>query len=341
MYLIKAQNVSLRIEGTDILHGISLLLFPGELVGLLGPSGCGKSSLVRVLLKMTEPSKGEVYYGQKEQKEQTSDIQKSFGYVPQDDIVHRSLTVEKAFHYSFLLRKGPGIERDTARQKVNTLMKKLDLSHRAKTRIKRLSGGERKRVNLGIELLTDPIVLFLDEPTSGLDPHLDLQMMKLFKELTTSNRSLLVTTHILTNIDFFDTVFFLYQGYLVFGGSPTAALKFFDVPEHEYIYTKVRRVSPMKMRKIFLESPYYKEFLNRKPTISPDQLLRDVQLTDKQPIYRSPEKETDQIKSTIQSSEESEKPELEKPVVDAIDDELLKLKERLQQSKNQDQNREK
>ncbi|MBN2381916.1 ABC transporter ATP-binding protein [bacterium] len=340
MYLIKATNISLRLDGTDILQSISLLLYPGELTGLLGPSGCGKSSLVRVLLQMYEPTKGTVQYSLSGSGSKGSPARQMFGYVPQDDIVHRSLTVEQAFGYSYVLRKGPGVSRDEVKVKVKALLHTLDLQHRADTRIKRLSGGERKRVNLGIELLTDPVVLFLDEPTSGLDPHLDHQMMKLFRELTLSGRSLMVTTHILTNIEFFDTVFFLFKGHLVFGGTPAAALEYFQVEDHELIYTRVRSARPAQLSDHFRKSPFYEAFMQRKPREmgSPGLQHSEQARPDQGPAHRAGEHGG--VASKVPVSDRTEQHASDRPVGSTIEDELQKLKERIRQRKEQEQKEE-
>jgi len=326
MYLIKANNISVRLGGSEILRSLSLALYPGELAGLLGPSGCGKTTLVRILLKMLEPSSGNVQYGMFSGQTDPLVIRKSFGYVPQDDIVHRSLTIEKAFLYSYLLRSGPKADTSAGPKKIESLMKTLDLQHRSNVKIRKLSGGQRKRVNLGIELLTDPVVLFLDEPTSGLDPHLDLQMMQLFKSLTSVDRSIMVTTHVLTNIELFDIVFFLYDGQLVFGGTPAAALAYFEVSEHELIYSKVRRTKAGQLAEKFRNSPFYQEFMQR----------------GAKPVSTSPSASTNQKAPIVASGvgQDTDKPvakdiESGGPAMDTIDRELQKLKERIQRSKEQ------
>lgn len=211
---------------------------------------------------MIEPTSGKVLYNHEDSLNRGGK-QMLIGYVPQDDIVHKSLTVDKAFLYSYFLRVKPGENREAARRRVREVLSLLDLSGRADTKIKKLSGGERKRVNLGIELLTDPRVLFLDEPTSGLDPYLERQMMKQFRKLTSSQRALLVTTHRLANVNLFDLVIFLSKGYLVFGGTPQDALEFFQVSDHELIYGKLRLMGPPRLADRFRQSVFYPKFETR------------------------------------------------------------------------------
>jgi ABC transport system ATP-binding/permease protein len=261
--MLQVLAISLKIGSSEILHGISFDLYPGEFVGLLGPSGCGKSSIVRILLNMLEPTGGSIRFGGKNEKNSPSENRPKLGYVPQDDIVPRSLTIEQAFRYAALLRADPDDPRDRIWKAVTATMESLELSARATTRIRNLSGGERKRVNLGIELLSNPDMLLLDEPTAGLDPHLDLQMLKLLKGLATGQRSVLVTTHILANVALFDTLLFIAQGRLVFAGSPLGALTFFGVSDHDQIYTRVRHISPAVLAERFRSSAFLAEYQSR------------------------------------------------------------------------------
>lgn len=262
MALVQTHDLTFRRGRTTILHGLSVTIHPGEYVGLLGPSGCGKSTFVRTMLGLLSPHKGTITY---DSLLQPTNGQLNMGYVPQDDVVHTSLTVKQALYYAFMLRATESIDEGVAHKKVQQILKLLDLETRAKNRVRHLSGGERKRVNLGIELLHDPALLFLDEPTAGLDPHLEREMMKLFRKLMTPRRSILVTTHRLANVTMFDMVLFLVQGTLVFGGRPEHALAFFQVDDYERIYSKVRLLAPDAIARKFQQSEWYQPFLHRLP----------------------------------------------------------------------------
>lgn len=261
MALIKTVNVSLRLNGVDILNSISLCLNRGEFIGLLGPSGCGKSTLVKVLLGFYHPSEGEVVTESISSDQTSNGIRR--GYVPQEDIVHKTLTVGRALYFSYVLNHNRQDVEKTAEKEIDKLLKTMDLKHRQHTRIKRLSGGERKRVNLALELLNDPELLFLDEPTSGLDPYLEKTMMKLFRKLSLQNRCLVVTTHRLANVTLFDQVLFLVSGFLVFAGKPEELLAFFEVDDFEHIYTKSRLLTPPRLRARYLKSHYFRAFMER------------------------------------------------------------------------------
>lgn len=259
--MITVKGLSYRVADKSILQAISLTILPGEFIGLLGPSGCGKSTLLRIILGMVQPSDGVVQF-----MENGSPTTKrpNIGYVPQEDIVHRGLTVGKAFHYACRLHGGPELLALDVEKRTDEVLKKLELHHRRGTHIRSLSGGERKRVNVGIELLSEPDILFLDEPTAGLDPHLDRQLVKLFRSLADEKRTVLVTTHVLANIDQFESLIILAGGWLVFAGTLAAALEFFGVEEPEDIYSRVRRMPPPKLAERYLASTYAREYRSRR-----------------------------------------------------------------------------
>lgn len=322
MRLIKAHDITLKRKSTQILKGISLDLHAGELLGLLGPSGCGKSTLVRVLLGLLTPSSGRIERNPRIFGKDGAHTQQATGYVPQDDIVHGALTVTQALTYALRLRQDPEASKvdlaaSAVTKRVDECLKRLDLGHRAHTRIKHLSGGERKRVNLGTELLTEPPLLFLDEPTAGLDPHLEREMMKLFRRLVTPERSVLVTTHRLANISLFDTILLIVDGTLVFGGSPTAALDFFQVDDHERIYSKLRLLPAPSIAAKFRQSPHYEPFLKRKPqgTAAP----AAAQPLPKSPPTKTPEKESASAPTTAPAALDA---------IDPIEAQLQALKAR-------------
>jgi len=127
------------------------------------------------------------------------------------------------------------------------VLRSLELDSQAKTKIKKLSGGQRKRVNLGIELLTSPPLLFLDEPTSGLDPALEERMMKLFHKLSREGRTVIVSTHIMESLHVLDLVAILHKGWLVFYGPPDLALNSFKVQEFADIYNKLMKFAPEEL----------------------------------------------------------------------------------------------
>lgn len=227
---VDATGLSVRAGRLKILQDLTVSVLSGEFVGILGPSGCGKSTLLRALSGQQKLSGGKVFLDQKELRDT-----RQLGFVPQDDIVHTSLTVEKALQYSARLRL-PDAEIGPAVEEVIT---QLELGERRKTRIERLSGGQRKRVSIGVELLTKPQVLFLDEPTAGLDPALEEQFMDLCRQLARQQRTVLMTTHVMQSLDRLDLVMVMCAGRLVYFGPPGQVAGHFGVGHLNDIYRQL------------------------------------------------------------------------------------------------------
>ena len=213
-------------ETFTILNRVNLVLEPGQLVALVGGSGAGKSTLMKSLLGIAPISLGNVYLNGDDLRQNWSIYRSQVGYVPQDDIIHRNLTVEEILRCACQLRLPP----DTNVSKViaNTL-EQVRLSHVRHTLVSRLSGGQRKRVSIGVELLADPKLFFLDEPTSGLDPGLDKEMMLLLREQADRGRTIALVTHATDNIDICDRIAIMgLGGNLCYYGPPKQALPFFQ-----------------------------------------------------------------------------------------------------------------
>ncbi len=210
-----------------LLDEIALSIRPGEFVGLLGPSGAGKSTLLKALNGYAPPTSGCVLVNETPLHRSIEMFRSAIGYVPQDDIVHTDLTVRQSLDFVARLRLPADVTRRDRLDLVDTTIETLGLSHVAASRIHQLSGGQRKRVSIGCELITRPGILFLDEPTSGLDPSTEERLMRHFREMTRLGSTILITTHILYSLDLLDRVVILSRGKLVFFGTPAEALVFF------------------------------------------------------------------------------------------------------------------
>lgn len=209
-----------------ILNHVNLVLEPGQLVAFVGGSGAGKSTLMKSLLGIAPITSGNVYLNGDDLHQNWSVYRSQVGYVPQDDIIHRNLTVEEVLRCACQLRLPP----DTNISEViaNTL-EQIKLSHVRHTLVSRLSGGQRKRVSIGVELLADPKLFFLDEPTSGLDPGLDKEMMLLLREQADRGRTIALVTHATDNIGICDRIAIMgLGGNLCYYGPPEQALSFFQ-----------------------------------------------------------------------------------------------------------------
>lgn len=197
---IEARNVGIMAGGKSLIEGVSLTIFPSEFVGLMGPSGAGKTTLMNALNGYTPPTSGEVLFNGRNLYGDYAQFAPSLGYVPQDDIIHRDLTVGQALYYTAKLRLPPDTTDDEIENRITRVLAQLGLEGTRDVLVgspekKGISGGQRKRVNLAMELLTDPSVLFLDEPTSGLSSEDALMVMKLLRELADSGKAILLTIH--------------------------------------------------------------------------------------------------------------------------------------------------
>ena len=248
--LPRAQHHSLRVDAIDvgkvagpvtILQGISLSILPSEFVGLLGPSGAGKSTLMDALNGLRPATSGQVLINGRDIDRDFDQFRQAIGYVPQEDIIHRELTVREALTYTGQLRLPEGTALGPL---VDEVIDQMELTERADTLVGALSGGQRKRVSLGVELLAKPGLLFLDEPTSGLDPGTEERMMHLFRRLADQGRTVLCTTHVMENANLFDLLVVLVKGRLAWFGPPADALRHFGIAKITQIYTRLGESTP-------------------------------------------------------------------------------------------------
>jgi ABC-type multidrug transport system ATPase subunit len=230
---LDAQEITIRVREKQILETTTLSLQPGELVAIIGESGAGKSTLLKALAGVTVVSSGRITVNGEPLVNRLTDI----GYVPQDEIVHGALTVEEALTYAARLRLAPDASHEETRATVHRVLEELALSEHAQTRIGSLSGGQRKRASVAVELLGRPSLLLLDEPTTGMDPGLESKMMSLFRELADRSRGVALVTHATKNLALCDRVVTMGRGgVLTFYGSPAEACVFFGVEDFDGIY---------------------------------------------------------------------------------------------------------
>ena len=222
-----------------LLDDVGITIQPNEFVGLLGPSGAGKSTLMDALNGMRPASSGYVLVNNLDLYRHLDSLKQSIGYVPQDDIIHRELTVYRTLYYVARLRLSRDVSRREIDQIVNEVMDVTGLSERRDVAISQLSGGQRKRVSIAVELITKPSVIFLDEPTSGLDPATEEKIMKLFRQIAESGRTVVLTTHAMENVKLFDKIVVLMRGKLVFYGAPQEALAHVKADSFKDLYDKL------------------------------------------------------------------------------------------------------
>jgi ABC-type multidrug transport system ATPase subunit len=257
---LDAESIEFEVDGRRILSGINLSFRAGELVALLGPSGSGKSTLLKALSGF-RPVGGQVYLGDQALYANFDALKTLIAYVPQDDILHPSLSVEETIDYAAQLRLDPQMPEARRRATVRSAMLQLNLEDHASSKIRSLSGGQRKRVSVAVELLAQPPILFLDEPTSGLDPALEASSMALFRGLTDQTRITVLTTHVMSSMDSVDLVAFLSQGQIVFLGPPREACLFFEVDHLIDVYRRLAETSEMVFKENYLASALHEEFV--------------------------------------------------------------------------------
>jgi ABC transport system ATP-binding/permease protein len=230
------------------LESMPLSFRPGEFIALVGGSGAGKSTLMKALLGLEPAQQGSVYVSARPfiengQAQQFAAMHAVVGYVPQDDVVHHDLTVREAIDYIARFRLASDLTQGERLDYIYETLITVELwPHRDKL-IRRLSGGQRKRVNIALELLARPRLLFLDEPTSGLDPGLDLSIMEMLRAWATDPddpRTIILVTHATENVTNCKYVAFMAPGgFVVYFGPPERALAHFGVTRFAEIYRLV------------------------------------------------------------------------------------------------------
>jgi ABC-type multidrug transport system ATPase subunit len=217
-----------------LLDGITFPLAERSFLAVIGPAGAGKSTLLNALTGKRPATTGSVFYDFRDLYENYDELRQRIGLVPQESVVHDQLTAKTALGYQAELRFPPDTGEAERNQRVGEVLDELSMTRHADTRIDRLSGGQRKRVNIAMELLTRPSLLFLDEPTSPLDPHLKRDMFTQMRRMADPNaatgQSVIVITHDVDHelIDQCDRLIVLQPGgKMAYFGPPADGLRFF------------------------------------------------------------------------------------------------------------------
>lgn len=236
---IDAIGVGQHAGERQILHEVSLSIEPGELIAIAGGSGAGKTTLLEILAGSRAPSTGQVMQdGVRVDADATRHL--GIGYVPQDDIIHGEMPLRRTLQYAARLRLPAGTSSGQADRVVDEILRELDLADRRDVAVRMLSGGQRKRASIAVELLTRPRTFFLDEPTSGLDPSTSAEVVRLLRQLTRRGVTVVLTTHEPAAIDRCDQVVFLTRnGHLAFAGPPAQARRYFGVDDLVEVYRRL------------------------------------------------------------------------------------------------------
>jgi ABC transport system ATP-binding/permease protein len=229
---LAARDLTVRLSsGKVLLDHVSFPLGERCLLGVIGPSGAGKSTLLGALTGMRPATEGSVLYDQRDLYTHYAELRHRIGLVPQENILHTQLSARRALGYAAELRFPRDTSKAERQRRITEVLGELSLTAHAETKTASLSGGQQKRVNVALELLTKPSLLFLDEPTSGLDPGLDKSVMEMMADLAHDGRTVIVVTHSVANLNLCDRLLVLVPGgKIAYFGPPADGLKHFGKP---------------------------------------------------------------------------------------------------------------
>ncbi|HKD96178.1 MAG TPA: ATP-binding cassette domain-containing protein, partial [Micromonosporaceae bacterium] len=259
---LTALNITVTAGQSRLLDDISFNLDGCSLLAILGPTGAGKSTIMRSLTGTQPPTGGVVLYNGRNLYSAYDELRHRIGYVPQDDILHSQLPVRRALAYAAELRFPPDVSSADRAQRVEEVMGELGLSHRANLPVHKLSGGQRKRTSVALELLTRPSLLSLDEPTSGLDPGYERQVMLLLKQLSRAGRTVITVTHNTESLDLCDRLLFLAPGgQVAYFGPPAEAREHFGTEHYPEVFTHLEEAPSGQAKQVFAASNKARTYL--------------------------------------------------------------------------------
>jgi len=236
-----SRQVRVRNRGDlTLLDAVSFTLSPGELVAIVGPSGAGKTTLLETMAGITPATSGSVRFDGIDVYANLKTFRSVLGYVPQDDIIHADLPLERTLRYAARLRLASSTPAADVDGAVRDAIDAVGLTDHADVRVGSLSGGQRKRASIAVELLTDPHVFFLDEPTSGLDPITSAELIARLRQLADRSATVVFTTHSVDDLAECDRVVFMARGgRLGFAGTVEQALEHFGVSSVAQLYRRL------------------------------------------------------------------------------------------------------
>ncbi|HQZ26760.1 MAG TPA: ATP-binding cassette domain-containing protein [Verrucomicrobiales bacterium] len=228
-------------EEIHLLEKINLRVPTGHFMAIVGPSGCGKSTLLKLVAGINQESNGSIYWNGRNLSEEGDLEHAEIGYVPQFSIAFEALSVEENIESAIRLRAQTD-NREAFHQLVDTILDSTGLTQIRDRQVKVLSGGQRRRLSLALELVTDPVLLLCDEVTSGLDPKSEQEIVELMHQLSRNEHRIVVNvTHSLANLDLYDSVLVLDGGRVVYHGPPRALEHYFSVEKAEDVYPRLAK----------------------------------------------------------------------------------------------------
>jgi ABC transport system ATP-binding/permease protein len=257
-----AHGLSVEIGGRLLLRDVTFSLPERSLLAVVGPSGAGKSTLLGALTGGRPADRGHVRYGGRDLYASYDELRHRIGLVPQDDVLHPQLTVRRALRFAARLRFPADVTEADRHRRVEEVLAELELLGQGDQRIDTLSGGQRKRTSVALELLTTPSLLFLDEPTSGLDPGLDKSVMQTLRSLADGGRTVVVVTHSVLNLDACDLLLVLAPGgHVAYFGPPAQATRYFGTPDFSEMFLLLGRVPGEELAARYRASQQHRRYV--------------------------------------------------------------------------------
>ncbi|MFD4563817.1 FHA domain-containing protein [Streptomyces sp. NPDC058467] len=262
---LDVQDLTVEVDGgrTTLLDQVSFPVGEKCLLAVVGPSGAGKSTLLNALTGQRPADRGTVLYDGRDLYRDYAELRGRIGLVPQDDILHTQLTVRRALGYAAELRFPQDTAKAERRARVDQVIGQLGLGQRADQPVHSLSGGQRKRVSVALELLTKPSLLFLDEPTSGLDPGMDRSVMQMLRGLADDGHTVVVVTHSVLSLDVCDRLLVLAPGGKVaYYGPPDDTLAFFGYRQWPEAFEAFEGDRDRDWAGEYRDSPFHQQYID-------------------------------------------------------------------------------
>ncbi len=260
--MLEARNTGLEVEGGEgplmLLNGINFCVPRGHFMAIVGPSGCGKTTLLKAIAGIKETTEGDFFWEGRDLAEEGDFEPHEVGYVPQFSIAYDELTVDENVESAARLRVR-GSE-DELNDIIDKVLEETGLDDIADRPVKLLSGGQRRRLSLAMELVSGPRLLLCDEVTSGLDPRSEREIVELLHQLSMKDGRIVISvTHSLAQVELYDSIMVLVRGHLAYHGSPETMVHYFGVREFEEVYPQLGLRTPEEWGQSWLKhrSAYY------------------------------------------------------------------------------------
>lgn len=261
--MLEARNICLEVEAEDeplfLLNDISFCIPRGHFMAIVGPSGCGKTTLLKSIAGIKEITSGSFVWEGRDLADDGDFEPHEIGYVPQFSIAYDELTVDESIESSARLRVNA--DEDELNDIIDNVLEETGLTDIADRPVKLLSGGQKRRLALAMELVSGPRILLCDEVTSGLDPRSEREIVELLHELSMKDGRIVISvTHSLAQMELYDSIMVLHRGTLTFHGTPAVMSHYFSVNNFEEVYPRLTCREPEEWSRSWLKHrvDYYK-----------------------------------------------------------------------------------